>query len=70
MYPRYASDCLSRFLMSRALASVLMATISASLQAGSLHRYWPRFPRPRQVILVPFVGDHQEGMVFETAAGL
>lgn len=35
-----------------------------------LHRYWPRFPRPRELMMVPFVGDHQEGMVFETAAGL
>ena len=35
-----------------------------------LYRYWPRVPRPRTLIRVPFVGNHEDGMVYETAAGL
>lgn len=42
---------------------------AAAADAG-LYRWWPRFPRPAALLVVPFVGDHEEGMTFETAAGL
>lgn len=51
-----------------ALSLSLLA--SAAAQPEALYRYWPRFPRPTTLIVVPFVGDHEEGMAFETAAGL
>lgn len=35
-----------------------------------LHRYFPRITRPQTLITVPFVASHEEGMTFETAAGL
>jgi hypothetical protein len=51
--------------------AVALALLPASaLTAPALHRYWPRFPRPAVLLQVPFVGDHEEGMAFETAAGL
>ena len=58
--------------MRQLAAAVLLAiafTVSVHADAA-LHRYWPRFPRPKAIITVPFVGDHEEGMTFETAAGL
>jgi len=33
-------------------------------------RYWPLIPRPKTLITVPFVGSHEEGMAYESAAGL
>ncbi len=57
--------------MRLASALSLLALISTVQAAESLpYRYWPRFPRPHVVLRVPFVGDHEEGMTFETAAGL
>jgi len=47
-----------------------LSQISLAAEGPELHRYWPRFPRPEIVLRVPFQGDHEEGMVFETAAGL
>ena len=52
------------------LPLVLAAGLPTRAADADLYRYWPRFPRPNTLILVPFVGDHEEGMVFETAAGL
>jgi hypothetical protein len=59
-------DALARLLV----ALVWLGSAAWAAQAEGLHRYWPRFPRPRAVIQVPFVGDAEEGMTFETAAGL
>lgn len=50
------------------LAQLLLLTPYAS--SAELHRYWPRIPRPEVLITVPFVGSHEEGMSYETAAGL
>jgi hypothetical protein len=53
------------------LAGLLVTLASSAFaDAPTLHRYWPLIPRPQSVVLVPFVGDHEEGMTFETAAGL
>ena len=52
------------------LLCALVLLASAAAQPEALYRYWPRFPRPTTLIVVPFVGDHEEGMAFETAAGL
>lgn len=38
--------------------------------AVSRHRWFPQFPRPRELWVVPFVGDPEEGMILESAAGL
>ena len=58
-------------LSPRLLALLLLVLLRVSpAGAGVLHRYWPRFPRPQTLLLVPFVGDHEEGMTFESAAGL
>ncbi|MGQ9732103.1 MAG: hypothetical protein ACUVX8_12620 [Candidatus Zipacnadales bacterium] len=38
--------------------------------APNLYHYWPRFSRPQTMLVVPFVNDHEAGMVLETAAGL
>ena len=48
----------------------LLAIASAADSPNALHRFWPRLPRPKTLLVVPFVGDHEEGMTFETAAGL
>jgi len=59
-----------------ALFGVLIALECAAACAASshnvaeLHRYWPKYPRPEALWTVPFTGDHELGMVFETAAGL
>jgi hypothetical protein len=49
--------------------AVLCSGAGAASDTG-LHRWWPRFPRPEVLLVVPFVGGHEEGMTFETAAGL
>jgi GxGYxYP putative glycoside hydrolase C-terminal domain len=46
---------------------VLVGTASAGAE---LHRFWPGMPRPKAAMVLPFVGDHEEGMTYETAAGL
>ncbi|MBM3499591.1 MAG: hypothetical protein FJX74_13100 [Armatimonadetes bacterium] len=48
----------------------LLALLNACAPSAQLHRYWPRIPRPKLLITVPFVGSHEEGMSYETAAGL
>jgi hypothetical protein len=38
--------------------------------ASCLYRWFPQFPAPRDLWVVPFAGDVEEGMVLESAAGL
>ena len=38
--------------------------------ASRFHRWFPQFPAPRELWVVPFAGDVEEGMVLESAAGL
>jgi hypothetical protein len=37
---------------------------------SGLYRWFPQFPVPREIWVVPFVGDVEEGMILESAAGL
>jgi len=53
-----------------ALVAFLHVATCAQGEIAPLHRFWPLIPRPKRTIVVPFVGDHEEGMTFETAAGL
>lgn len=55
--------------MNRLLTTALLLALPA-VACAELHRYWPRFPRPKELLKVPFVGNHELGMTFETAAGL
>ena len=58
-------------MTTRRAVPVCLLLFAAHLgSAAPLHRYWPRLPRPKTVLIVPFVGDHEEGMTLETAAGL
>ena len=34
------------------------------------HRWFPQFPAPRELWVVPATGDVEEGMILESAAGL
>jgi len=52
------------------LLTCLAIWCGAPGRCADLHRYWPRMPRPKTLITVPFVGSHEEGMAYETAAGL
>lgn len=38
--------------------------------ASRFYRWFPQFPAPRELWVVPFAGDVEEGMVLESAAGL
>jgi len=52
------------------LLACLSLSFGSPARGADLHRYWPRVPRPKTLLTVPFVGSHEEGMTFETAAGL
>jgi hypothetical protein len=38
--------------------------------AFGFHRWFPQFPAPRQLWIVPYAGDAEEGMILESIAGL
>lgn len=62
-----------RFLTVAAGASFLGCEGRAAddaVDGAGLHRWFPRFPVPRELWVVPFVGDAEEGMVLESVAGL
>jgi hypothetical protein len=52
------------------LLACLSLLASSHGACAEVHRYWPLVPRPKTLITVPFVGSHEEGMTFESAAGL
>jgi hypothetical protein len=52
------------------LLACLSLSVGSPVRGADLHRYWPRVPRPKTLLTVPFVGSHEEGMAYETAAGL
>lgn len=65
-----------RFMQSIALAAGA-ALLDWPAWAGSqeqalsrFYRWFPQFPAPRELWVVPFAGDVEEGMILESAAGL
>jgi hypothetical protein len=38
--------------------------------ASPFYRWFPQFPAPKEIWVVPFAGDVEEGMILESAAGL
>ncbi|HJN16258.1 MAG TPA: hypothetical protein QGH10_12225, partial [Armatimonadota bacterium] len=53
------------------LTFMLPIVLAAQPSAGEpVHRYWPQYAPRRNVVVVPFIGDHELGITYETAAGL
>jgi hypothetical protein len=66
-----------RFVQSTAIAAGTLAMFGwpapAEVKgpaASPGHRWFPQFPAPRELWIVPFAGDVEEGMILESAAGL
>ena len=66
-----------RFLQSAALTTGAAAWFNWPAWAGvnqhpalRIHRWFPQMPTPRELWIVPYAGDVQEGMILESAAGL
>ncbi len=56
-----------REFLGLSLSALLMEPATA---ATSLKRWWPRFPIPREVLVVPTAADMEEGILLESVAGL
>src|SRR5215831_12227713 len=56
-----------REFLGLAAASLWLGPSGAALK---LKRWWPLFPRPHEIWVVPAAGDMEEGILLESAAGL
>src|SRR2546422_269895 len=76
MHDRIPAVDRRRFLQTSALAAGV-AFFDWPARAGvdgrarsHLHRWFPQVPAPRNIWVVPYAGDVEEGMILESAAGL
>lgn len=59
-----------REFLGLSLAALWLEPARAASPAPSLYRWWPRFPIPREVWVVPPAATMEEGILLESAAGL